>query len=72
MADDIPVKDEILFYQAEGGQVKPDVLPENETVWLRQHIMADLFQPTIQSLVFICTKSIAQTGIHERLGAKAG
>ena len=37
-------KDEIVIYQSEDGQVKVDVLFENETVWLTQQQMSVLFQ----------------------------
>jgi len=43
-------KGEVLVYQAEGGQVKVDVRLEDETVWLTQHMMADLFQTTKQNI----------------------
>ena len=36
--------DEIVIYQSEDGQVKVDVLFENETVWLTQQQMSVLFQ----------------------------
>ena len=36
--------DEIVIYQSEDGQVKVDVLFENETVWLTQQQMSMLFQ----------------------------
>lgn len=39
--------DEIVIYQSEDGQVKVDVLFENETVWLSQQQMAMLFQKDI-------------------------
>ncbi len=35
---------EILMYQTEDGQTKIDVRIENETVWLTQAEMAELFQ----------------------------
>ena len=37
-------KGEILLYQSEDGTVKIDVRMENETVWLSQKSMAELFQ----------------------------
>jgi hypothetical protein len=43
-------KGEVLVYQAENGQVKLDVRLENETVWLTQQMMADLFQTTIPNI----------------------
>ena len=41
---------EILVYQAENGQVKLDVRLEEETVWLTQPLMAELFQTTQQNI----------------------
>jgi len=43
-------KGEVLVYQAEGGQIKVDVRLENETVWLTQALMAELFQTTQQNI----------------------
>jgi hypothetical protein len=34
---------EFLLYQTEDGQIKIDVRMENETVWLTQAEMAELF-----------------------------
>lgn len=41
---------EILFYQTEDGQTKIDVEMEDETVWLNQAQMAELFQTTPQNI----------------------
>lgn len=38
-----PIKDEIVIYQSEDGNVKVDVLFQDETVWLSQEQMALLF-----------------------------
>ena len=43
-------KGELLVYRSEDGQIKLEVRLENETVWLSQKMMAELFQvgvPTI-------------------------
>ena len=37
-------KGELLVYQSKGGQIKLEVRLENETVWLTQKMMAELFQ----------------------------
>ena len=37
-------KSEIIIYQTEDGQTKIDVLMEDETVWLPQAQMVELFQ----------------------------
>jgi hypothetical protein len=41
---------QIVIYQAEDGKVKIDVRLENETVWLSQKMMADLFQTSVPNI----------------------
>ena len=41
---------QIIIYQAEDGNTKIDVRLENETVWLTQKLMAELFQTTSQNI----------------------
>jgi hypothetical protein len=43
-------KGQFLVYESEDGQVKIDVRLEDETVWLTQQLMADLFQTTKQNI----------------------
>jgi hypothetical protein len=43
-------KTEIIIYQTEDGLTKIDVRMENETVWLTQAQMAELFQSTKQNI----------------------
>ena len=45
-----PGKGQFLVYEAEDGQVKIDVRLKDETVWLTQQLMADLFQTTKQNI----------------------
>ena len=45
-----PGKGQFLVYEAEDGQVKIDVRLEDETVWLTQKLMADLFQVTVPTI----------------------
>ena len=45
-----PAKGQFLFYSAEDGRTKIEVRLENETVWLTQQHMADLFQTTKQNV----------------------
>ena len=47
---DPPSKGQLLVYAAEDGRVKIDVRLENETVWLTQQHMADLFQTSKQNV----------------------
>ena len=41
---------QFLVYEAEDGRIKIDVRLEDETVWLTQQLMADLFQTTKQNI----------------------
>ena len=43
-------KGEILLYQAEDGQTRVQVRLEDETVWLTQKIMAELFQKDVRTV----------------------
>ena len=47
---DSPRKSRFLIYQAENGVIKIDVRFEDETVWLTQQLMAELFQTTKQNI----------------------
>ena len=54
-------KSEILIYQTPGGSTKIDVRLENETVWLSQHQLADLFQ-TDRTSIAKHIKNIYESG----------
>ena len=41
---------QIIIYQTEKGETKLEVRLENETVWLTQKLMAELFQTTIPNI----------------------
>ena len=41
---------QIIIYQTEDGQTQVDVRLENETVWLTQAQMVELFQTTKQNV----------------------
>ena len=41
---------QIVIYQSEDGQTQVDVRLENETVWLTQAQMVELFQTTKQNV----------------------
>lgn len=45
-----PQRGELLVYQAENGTVKLEVRLENETLWLTQQQMAELFQSSKQNV----------------------
>lgn len=52
---------QLIIYQTENGQTKLEVRLENETVWLTQKLMADLFQTTIPN-INMHLKSIFEEG----------
>lgn len=43
-------KGEIIVYQTTDGRVKLDVRLQDETVWLPQHLIAELFQTTVPNI----------------------
>ena len=45
-----PAKGQFLIYQAENGTLKLDVRFEDESVWLTQQLLADLFQTSKQNI----------------------
>ena len=47
---DKPQKSQFLIYQSESGAIKIDVRFEDETVWLTQPMLAELFQTTQQNI----------------------
>ena len=57
----------ILIYQSPTGNIKIDVRLENETVWLTQKAMAELFQVKPQNIT-MHLKNIYEEG---ELGEKA-
>ena len=52
---------QIIIYKIQNGQTKLDVRLENETVWLSQKLMAELFQTTPQNIT-IHLKNIYEEG----------
>lgn len=54
MVENLPEKtnSQILIYQTESGRTKIEVRLEDETVWLTQQLMAELFQTTKQNISF--------------------
>ncbi|GEQ87402.1 toxin Fic [Patiriisocius marinistellae] len=43
-------KSQIIIYQTENGETKLDVRFQNETVWLTQKLMAELFQTSVPNI----------------------
>ena len=54
-------KSQIIIYQAENGETKLDVRFQDETVWLTQKLMAELFQTSSQNIT-IHLKNIFEEG----------
>ena len=50
ITNNTPPKSQIIIYKTETGETKIDVRFENETVWLTQNALADLFQTTKQNI----------------------
>ena len=46
----LPSKGQFLVYPTEDGRVKIEVRLENETVWLTQAALAELYQTTSQNI----------------------
>jgi hypothetical protein len=44
------VKSELTLYQTKDGRTKVEVRLQDETVWLTQKLMAELFQTTPQNI----------------------
>ncbi|HBA84350.1 MAG TPA: hypothetical protein DCZ95_09680 [Verrucomicrobia bacterium] len=58
---DAPSKSQLLIYQNEDGSIKIDVRFENETVWLTQPLIAELFQTSVPN-VSMHLKNIFEEG----------
>lgn len=46
----LPASGELVIYQSEDGRIRLETRLENETLWLTQQRMADLFQTTKQNI----------------------
>jgi len=57
---------QIMLYQTEDGHSRIEVRLENETVWLSQALMAELFQTTTQNIT-IHIKGIYEDGELDEL-----
>lgn len=63
-------KSQIIIYQTEDGETKLDVRFQDETVWLTQKLMAELFQTTTQNIT-IHLKNIFEEGeLDEKVTCK--
>lgn len=48
--EQVPAKSEFLLYQTEDGQTHIEVRLQDETVWMSQLVMAELFQTTVPNI----------------------
>ncbi|MBN2299061.1 MAG: virulence RhuM family protein, partial [Deltaproteobacteria bacterium] len=48
--DTEPSKSELILYQTQDGKTKIDVRLQDETVWLTQKLMAELFQKDVRTI----------------------
>ena len=58
---------QIVIYQSEDGQTQVDVRLENETVWLTQAQMVELFQTTKQNVSLHVGNQLAEETLFKRL-----
>jgi len=58
-------KSEILIYQDSEGKIKVDVRFEDETVWLTQRSMAELFQVKPQNITMHLKNIFAERELQE-------
>lgn len=61
---------EILLYQTEDGQTRLEVRMEDESVWLTQAAMADLFQTTPQNITLHLKNIFAEKELTEDVTCK--
>ena len=52
MTENLPVPDDskILIYQSDSGETRLEVRLQEETVWLTQNLMAELYETTKQNI----------------------
>jgi len=48
--EQIPVKSDLILYQTEDGKTRIEVRLQDETVWLSQKLMAELFQKDVRTI----------------------
>lgn len=63
-------QDKIVIYQTEDGQTQIDVRLENETVWLTQAQMAELFQKTSQNITMHIRNAYKEGELEENATCK--
>ena len=65
-----PNSSQIIIYQTEDGQTKLDVRLENETVWLTQKLMSELFQTTPQNITIHLANVYKESELDETATCK--
>ncbi|RJQ14661.1 MAG: hydroxyacid dehydrogenase [Nitrospiraceae bacterium] len=48
--EQVPIQSELILYQTEDGKTRIEVKLQDETVWLTQKLMADLFQKDVRTI----------------------
>jgi len=61
---------QIILYQTEAGQTKIEVRLQDETVWLTQKMMAELFQTTPQNITLHLNNIYAEGELNEKATCK--
>jgi len=70
MDDNKPPKSNIILYQTEDGRTRIQCRFENETVWLTQALMAELFQVTPQNVTLHLKAIYAEGELDEAATCK--
>jgi len=63
-------KTDVLIYQMENGNVKVDVRLEDETVWMNQKSIADLYQRSTQNITMHIKNIYSQNELEEEATCK--
>ena len=61
---------QIIIYQTESGETKIDVRFQDETVWLTQKLMAELFQTTSQNITIHLKNIFQERELEEKTTCK--
>ncbi len=48
--EQVPIQNELILYQTEDGHTHIEVRLQDETVWMSQVVMAELFQTTVSNI----------------------
>jgi hypothetical protein len=65
-----PTGGEIILYQTEDGRTRIQCRLENETVWMTQALMAELFHPTPQNITLHLPAIYAEEELGEAATCK--